>query len=98
MVRVIPISVKKVDVLYLTRLQKERYRNEFETIPSNECCTLFPEVLEEAKPHLKVMHPLPHGSELPSEIDKTPHAHYFQQAANGLPLRQALIRLLLHKD
>ena len=52
------------------------------------------ELLERAKPNLRILHPLPRLEELPVAIDDTPHAYYFQQAQNGLFVRQALLDMI----
>lgn len=82
--------IDRLDVLYLTRRQKERSNFE-ETMP----LALSLKMLEKAKPSLKILHPLPRRDELPVEIDATDHALYFKQAQNGLIVRQALIHTLL---
>ncbi|MEN9947020.1 MAG: aspartate carbamoyltransferase [Pseudomonadota bacterium] len=76
--------------LYLTRLQTERFN-------SSEVITKYginAELLANAKPNLRILHPLPRREELPIEIDQTPYAYYFQQAQNGLFVRQALLDLI----
>lgn len=78
--------IAELDCLYLTRLQKERIA---EIIDCNYGINL--NTLNKAKPNLRIMHPLPRLSELPVEIDETPHAYYFEQAQNGLYVRQALL-------
>ena len=86
----------KVDVLYLTRLQRERYEG---TAPVEvQTWMLQPAMLKKARPHLKILHPLPRVHELPREIDSTPHASYFEQARNGLFIRQALLDLILNES
>lgn len=82
--------IDKLDCLYLTRLQKERFLDE--VILDSYKVTLTS--LEGAKKNLKILHPLPRQEELPIEIDNTPFAYYFQQAQNGLYVRQALLDLL----
>jgi aspartate carbamoyltransferase catalytic subunit len=85
----------KLDVLYVTRIQKERIPDptEFERVKGMYEVNL--EVLEEAKPSLKVLHPLPRVDELSSELDSTNYAQYFTQAAGGLPLRMVLLNMVL---
>lgn len=83
--------IPKLDVLYLTRHQKERTQ-----IPLNPL-SLGLEHLKKAKPDLKILHPLPRQEELKVEIDSTLHALYFKQAANGLKIRQALLLTLLEE-
>ena len=80
----------KLDFLYLTRIQKERFNGNV-----NNPYKLDVASLVGVKPHLKIMHPLPRRNELPEAVDETPYAYYFQQAQNGLFVRQALLKILL---
>ena len=84
--RTVADVISKTDILYLTRLQKERLTT---AAPEYHCIDLA--LLNDAKPHLKIMHPLPRQEELPPEIDATPHAAYFEQAKNGVVVRQAIL-------
>jgi aspartate carbamoyltransferase catalytic subunit len=87
----------KIDVLYMTRIQQERFgKMEYRNL--HQQYILTPPMLASARPNLKILHPLPRINEIDSEIDKTPYAYYFQQAANGVHVRQALLALLLNKD
>ena len=81
--------IDKLDCLYLTRVQKERF-GELNFEPYK--ITL--KTLRNAKPNLKIMHPLPRVDELPVEIDDTPYAYYFAQAKNGVYVRQALLDMI----
>lgn len=81
--------IDKLDCLYLTRLQKERFNSEI-----NCSYGINLELLQRARPNLRIMHPLPRLEELPTEIDATPYAYYFQQAHNGLFIRQALLDII----
>ncbi len=83
----------KADVLYMTRLQKERFDA---GVPVNTCL-LRKKHLEKAKPNLRILHPLPRVDEIETAIDSTPYAYYFQQAANGVPVRMAILALILGK-
>ncbi len=86
--------LNKLDILYMTRLQSERLGLQ----PHEEIkhpCLLKEEQLKGAKKNLKILHPLPRVNEIEYSIDKTPHAYYFQQAENGLYVRQALLGLIL---
>jgi aspartate carbamoyltransferase catalytic subunit len=85
----------ELDVLYVTRIQKERIPDptEYERVKGMYEVNL--ESLREAKPSLKVLHPLPRVDELSTDLDETNYAHYFVQAAGGLPLRMALLNLIL---
>lgn len=84
--------IDKLDCLYLTRVQKERFID-IENIDFDSYGVSL-NTLEKAKPNLKILHPLPRREELPEAIDDTPHAHYFEQAANGLFVRMALLEIL----
>jgi len=88
--------IAKVDVLYMTRIQQERF-NPLEYQTFKEHYALNPALLKKAKANLKVLHPLPRVNEIPANIDTTSFAYYFQQAANGVWVRQALLTLLLNK-
>lgn len=88
--------ISKVDVLYLTRIQEERFGEaEYQLI--KEHFILTPALLKNAKENLKVLHPLPRVNEIEVGVDRTPFAHYFQQAANAVYVRQALLSLLLNE-
>ncbi len=89
----------KVDILYLTRIQQERFsESEYQLVKNNYILT--PTLLKSAKtkPNLKVLHPLPRINEIDMGVDKTPYSHYFIQAANGVYVRQALLALLLNEE
>jgi aspartate carbamoyltransferase catalytic subunit len=89
--------IPKVDILYMTRIQQERFSDaEYQKIRKQ--CILRPEMLKAARPNLKVLHPLPRVNEIEVEVDRTPYAYYFEQAANGVYVRQALLALLLNQD
>ena len=83
-----------VDVLYTTRIQKERFPDAAEYAKVADSYRVDLEMLREAKKHLIVMHPLPRLNEVAPEVDRTPHAKYFQQAQNGVRVRMALLSLL----
>jgi aspartate carbamoyltransferase catalytic subunit len=85
----------KLDVLYVTRIQKERIPDptEYEKVKGMYEVNL--EALKDAKPSLKVLHPLPRVDELATEVDGTNYAQYFVQAAAGLPLRMVLLNLVV---
>lgn len=89
--------IDKVDVLYMTRLQRERFAaNEFEQI--KEFFILTPDLLKLGKANLRIMHPLPRMYEIDKAVDALPQAYYFEQAANGIPTRQAMISLLMYEE
>ncbi len=88
--------IAKVDILYMTRLQQERFtKTEHELLESQ--FTLQPEKLKKVKPNLKILHPLPRAGEIDKAIDATPYAAYFQQVENAVYVRQALLALILNK-
>lgn len=87
--------IKEVDILYMTRIQKERFSdiNDYEKVKN--VYVLTKKMLKGVKNNLKIMHPLPRVNEISTEVDDTKYAYYFEQAANGVPIRQALLSLLL---
>lgn len=89
--------IKKADILYMTRVQGERFKDQTEYEAIKNCFILSLKMLDDAKSNLKVMHPLPRINELPINIDKTKYAYYFQQAENGVYVREALLALMLGK-
>lgn len=88
-------NLDEIDVLYVTRIQKERFPDpeEYSRVAGSYRIDL--KTLENAKEDLIVMHPLPRVDEISSEVDKTKHAAYFRQTFNGVPVRMALIALVL---
>ncbi|MBU0731764.1 aspartate carbamoyltransferase [Patescibacteria group bacterium] len=89
--------INKVDILYMTRIQKERFPDPLEYERVKNVYVLTEDMLEGVKPNMKVMHPLPRVDEIEPSVDKTKHAYYFQQAENGLYVRQGLLGLVLGK-
>jgi len=87
--------VGELDVLYVTRIQRERFPDpaEYEKVRGSYRVSL--ETLKGAKEHLVVLHPLPRVDELAFDVDYTRHAWYFTQAAFGVPVRMALLKLIL---
>jgi aspartate carbamoyltransferase catalytic subunit len=84
-----------LDVLYVTRIQRERFPDESEYRAVAGQYQIDAETLEAAKDDLTVMHPLPRVDEIDYDVDETSHAEYFQQAHNAVPVRMALLDLLL---
>jgi aspartate carbamoyltransferase catalytic subunit len=84
-----------LDVLYVTRIQKERFPDEGEYRAVAGEYQIDAAALDDAKDDLTVMHPLPRVDEIAHDVDETPHAEYFQQAHNGVPVRMALLDALL---
>lgn len=85
----------ELDLLYMTRVQKERFFNEEDYVRLKDFYVLTPEKMELAKPHMLVLHPLPRVNEISVEIDDDPRAAYFKQAQFGVYVRMALILTLL---
>lgn len=88
-------AVKDADVLYVTRIQKERFPDAEEYNRVVGMYKVDMDLLKHAKEGLIIMHPLPRVVEIDPEVDKTPHALYFKQAFNGVPVRMALLSLIL---
>ena len=87
--------VSLVDVLYVTRIQKERFPDPAEYIKVKGSHRIDMKTLSEAKEDLIILHPLPRIDEIAAEVDNTPYARYFQQVWNGIVVRMALLALIL---
>lgn len=87
--------MKELDILYMTRVQRERFFNEEDYVRLKDSYILTPEKLGLGKKELAVLHPLPRVNEIAQEVDEDPRAMYFQQARNGVFVRMALILSLL---
>ena len=85
----------ELDILYMTRVQRERFFNEEDYLRLKDSYILTPEKLESAKSDMIVMHPLPRVNEISVAVDKDPRACYFKQVLNGKYMRMALILKLL---
>lgn len=85
----------ELDILYMTRVQRERFFNEADYLRLKDSYILTPEKLNTAKSDLCIMHPLPRVNEISVAIDKDPRACYFKQVLNGKYMRMALILMLL---
>ena len=94
-VRTIDEVIGKLDILYMTRVQKERFFNEADYIRLKDTYILDMPKLKEAKEDLRILHPLPRVNEIAVEVDDDPRACYFRQALNGKYVRMALIMKLL---
>ena len=91
-------AMPKLDVLYMTRVQKERFFNEADYIRLKDTYILDPEKLENAKKEMCILHPLPRVNEITVDVDKDPRACYFKQVLNGKYMRMALILKLLEVE
>jgi|TARA_Y100000310_G_C20563156_1_gene754096 aspartate carbamoyltransferase catalytic subunit len=88
---------RKLDILYVTRIQKERFPDPVEYQKYKGYYKLDKKLLNNVKSDMKILHPLPRVDEMDKSLDDTKHAAYFEQAANGIPVRRALLALLLGK-
>jgi len=88
-------SMAELDVLYMTRVQRERFFNEDDYIRLKDTYVLNPEKMTNAKKNMVVLHPLPRVNEISVEIDEDPRAAYFKQAKYGMYVRMALLASIL---
>jgi aspartate carbamoyltransferase catalytic subunit len=89
--KIVPV----VDVLYVTRIQRERFPEPAEYVKVKGSYRIDVQALSEAKKDLIIMHPLPRVDEIAAEVDGTPYARYFQEVRNGIVVRMALLALIL---
>lgn len=83
--------IKSSDIIYMTRVQRERFTDPMEYERVKDLYTLHNAMLSDARPNLRVLHPLPRVNEIDRDVDDNPMAYYFEQARNGLYARQAII-------
>ena len=88
-------AMPQLDILYMTRVQRERFFNEADYLRLKDSYILTPEKLKTAKSDLSIMHPLPRVNEISTSVDNDPRACYFKQVLNGKFIRMALILMLL---
>ncbi len=91
-------AMPKLDVLYMTRVQRERFFNEEDYLRLKDSYILTPEKLEKAKDDMIILHPLPRVNEISTRVDSDKRAAYFRQAKNGKYIRMALILKLLEVE
>ena len=94
-VRTMEEVMPELDILYMTRVQKERFFNEADYIRLKDTYILDPDKLKTAKPDMAILHPLPRVNEISTKVDADPRAMYFEQVRNGRFVRMALISTLL---
>ncbi|MBR2927798.1 MAG: aspartate carbamoyltransferase [Oscillospiraceae bacterium] len=94
-VRSLEEAMPELDVLYMTRIQRERFTNQEEYMRLKDSYVLTPEKMKTAKQEMRVLHPLPRVNEISVAVDDDPRAAYFRQALNGKYMRMALILKLL---
>jgi aspartate carbamoyltransferase catalytic subunit len=92
--RIIP----NLDVVYATRIQKERFPDEAEYLKVADSYKINAKLLSKGKEDVIVMHPLPRVNEIDSEVDSTKYAKYFDQAKNGVPVRMAILSKILGEE
>ncbi|GAB4311359.1 MAG: aspartate carbamoyltransferase [Bacteroidales bacterium] len=90
--------IPKVDILYMTRIQRERFADPLEYERVKGAYILRNSMLEGSKKNLRILHPLPRVNEITEDVDANPKAYYFQQARNGVYVRQALLTLILGEE
>ena len=83
--------IDSTDILYMTRVQRERFSDIMEYEKVKDLYTLHNSMLETSRPNLRVLHPLPRVNEISTDVDDNPKAYYYEQARNGLFARQAII-------
>jgi aspartate carbamoyltransferase catalytic subunit len=87
--------IDQMDILYMTRVQKERFFNEADYVRLKDSYIVDLEKLKDAKEDLAILHPLPRVNEIAVEVDEDPRAWYFRQVKNGMFVRMGLILKLL---
>ncbi|MDE7136225.1 MAG: aspartate carbamoyltransferase [Muribaculaceae bacterium] len=93
-----PEVINSSDIIYMTRVQRERFSDHAEYERVKDLYTLRKDMLEGSKDNLRILHPLPRVNEINPDVDDSPKAYYFEQARNGLYMRQALITSALGMD
>jgi aspartate carbamoyltransferase catalytic subunit len=83
--------IAEADILYMTRVQRERFTDLMEYERVKDVYILKASMLSKARENMKILHPLPRVNEIAYDVDDDPHAYYFQQAQNGLYAREAII-------
>jgi aspartate carbamoyltransferase catalytic subunit len=87
--------ISRADIIYMTRVQKERFSDPMEYEKVKNVYVLRNSMLENTKPNMRILHPLPRVNEIHTDVDSNPKAYYFEQALNGVYTRQAILCTLL---
>ncbi len=87
--------ISKADIIYMTRVQKERFSDPIEYEKVKNVYVLRNSMLKNTKPNMRILHPLPRVNEIHTDVDSNPKAYYFEQALNGVFTRQAILCTLL---
>lgn len=93
-----PAVIDTSDIIYMTRVQRERFTDIMEYERVKDLYNLHNSMLDNSRPNLRILHPLPRVNEISRDVDDNPKAYYFEQARNGLYARQALITRALGMD
>lgn len=93
-----PEVINSSDIIYMTRVQRERFTDIMEYERVKDLYTLRNSMLADARPNLRILHPLPRVNEINADVDDNPKAYYFQQAKNGLYVREAILCRALSID
>ncbi|MDR3235620.1 MAG: aspartate carbamoyltransferase [Prevotellaceae bacterium] len=89
-------NIDDADILYMTRVQRERFSDLMEYERVKNVYVLKNSLLKNTKPNMRILHPLPRVNEISADVDSNPKAYYFEQARNGMFTRMAIIHYLLH--
>jgi aspartate carbamoyltransferase catalytic subunit len=88
-------SITSADIIYMTRVQKERFSDPIEYERTKNAYVLKNEMLLGCKKSMRVLHPLPRVNEIDKDVDNSAFAYYFEQTENGVYIRQAIIALIM---
>ncbi len=88
-------NIENADIVYMTRVQRERFTDPLEYEKVKNCYSLEASMLTNCKENMKILHPLPRVNEISQDVDNSKHAYYFEQAENGVYTRMAIINNLL---
>ena len=89
--------INSLDVLYVTRIQRERFPDSASYLNVAQSYRITPEALSEVRESLIILHPLPRAGEIDPRVDDMPYARYFEQAKNGVPVRMAMLREVMRE-
>ena len=87
--------ISRADIIYMTRVQKERFSDPIEYEKVKNIYVLKNSMLANTRPNMKILHPLPRVNEINTDVDTNPKAYYFEQALNGVYTRQSILCTLL---
>ncbi|MGQ9621090.1 MAG: aspartate carbamoyltransferase [Bacteroidales bacterium] len=90
--------ISKADIIYMTRVQRERFSDPIEYEKVKNVYVLCNSMLNNTKPNLKILHPLPRVNEIHTDVDENPKAYYFEQTLNGVYVRQAILCSILNVE